>query len=136
MRAGSNCCVRRDRRQKMRVLNRPMPESLSKILEVMADQYPDHDLSFAAAAKAIHVSERHLRRLFETYTGTNFRVYLRRMRARAAETLLVTTAYDIKTIAWKVGYKDASHFSRDFRKIVGCTPSGYRSNATHLEKSA
>jgi AraC-like DNA-binding protein len=44
--------------------------------------------------------------------------------ARAAQ-LLTTTALPIKRISEQVGYPDALHFSRAFRKVNGQSPSDY-----------
>jgi branched-chain amino acid transport system substrate-binding protein len=48
------------------------------------------------------------------------------MRMKKAKTLLRDTNISISAIAQDVGYRDQSHFTRVFRKHVGCTPRHFR----------
>ena len=45
---------------------------------------------------------------------------------RRATNLLETTSLPIETIAVSVGYRDQFHFSKEFKKNVGFSPSEYR----------
>ena len=56
---------------------------------------------------------------------TTFIDYLAKVRIDRAKTLLATGASS-ESVAESVGFKDASYFSKKFKKLVGTTPAKYR----------
>jgi AraC-like DNA-binding protein len=83
----------------------------------------DANVSVVAARAGLSISS--LRRLFATQTGLPIGRYLRKLRMGKACLLLETSAHSIKEIAALIGYADASHFSRAFKKSIGATPMQY-----------
>ena len=59
-------------------------------------------------------------------TGTTFQALLDQTRAQLASQLLRDTRLPIARIASKVGYRDATVFTRAFRRWIGGTPRSYR----------
>lgn len=49
--------------------------------------------------------------------------FIRSYRLKQAKRLLETTAINVSEMAWKVGFKDLSHFSRSFQEEFGILPS-------------
>jgi AraC family transcriptional regulator len=47
-------------------------------------------------------------------------------RVKKAQRLLAQTDLPLANIAVAVGFADQSHFSRQFHRLVGTTPSGFR----------
>jgi AraC family transcriptional regulator len=47
-------------------------------------------------------------------------------RAERARSLLLGTKLSLSEIAFKVGYSDHSHFTREFRRTLGMRPSALR----------
>jgi AraC-like DNA-binding protein len=43
-----------------------------------------------------------------------------------ASTLLENTFMSVKEISHEVGFRDVSHFVRDFKKLFGTSPTSYR----------
>ena len=119
-------------------LDRPLTFSadersiLGQSLQSLHAKYADPALSLYSLGKEIGMSERHLGRLFRKCTGKTFRQYLREFRVDKAITLLLESEHDMKTIAGMVGYSDSSHFSRDFRDRMGCTPAEFRAKVATL----
>lgn len=99
---------------------------VQQIRDLIEREYADPDLSLKKLSKRVRLSERHLSRLFKSLTGKNVRHYLRDVRMAQAVTLLANADCDIKFVAAATGYKDCSHFGRDFRKWRGCTPGEFR----------
>lgn len=66
-------------------------------------------------------------RRFIKASGLRPSVYLQRLRVQKAREMLELTQKSIDEIAWLVGYKDASAFSKVFQKQIGITPGDYRS---------
>jgi transcriptional regulator GlxA family with amidase domain len=77
-------------------------------------------------ARRVATSPRQLQRVFAEVDGRGFRSYLRRIRMCRAAELLATTDLPVKEIAQRVGYRDASQFSKAFKRTRGVTPSEAR----------
>ena len=78
-------------------------------------------------AAAAHITSRYLYKLFRKELGRSPQQVLIEYRIKCAEYLLVSTRMQIGEIACNSGYTDIEQFSSAFRRIVGMTPSQYRS---------
>ena len=56
----------------------------------------------------------------------SYRDLLAQVRFTAATRLLKDKDSQVQEIAFKLGYQDASHFARAFRRTAGMSPSEYR----------
>jgi AraC-like DNA-binding protein len=65
-------------------------------------------------------------RAFHSAIGMTFRDYVLRYRIKKACELLLDHARPVTDIAFSVGFNDASHFARIFRRCVGVLPSEYQ----------
>jgi AraC-like DNA-binding protein len=75
-------------------------------------------------------STRSLQRLFAGYVGVSPKAVLARYRLQdAAATIDAGEGGDLAGLAASLGWFDQSHFSRDFRSVVGVTPSAYLARA-------
>lgn len=83
-------------------------------------------LSIAAVAKGVGSSTRQLQRLFAAEMGISPGEAYMTLRINRAATLITTSQMPLQTIAFEVGFANAGHFSRVFRTIRGCSPSGWR----------
>jgi len=85
-----------------------------------------HDASYSVSALAsfCKVSVRSLERLFLPAFGSTPRRWLNRLRMQRAIALL-RDGSNIKETAACLGYEDASHFSREFKKHYGFAPKRY-----------
>ena len=77
-------------------------------------------------AETAGLSLPHFQRLFKTHTGLSPITFLRNLRLEKACELLETTFYRIQQIGLEIGMPDDSHFTRDFKKKYGITPTEYR----------
>jgi AraC-like DNA-binding protein len=78
-------------------------------------------------ARALNVSTFHFCRKFKHATGLTFVEYLSRVRIEKAKILLHNKSLRITEIAYEVGFQSLTHFNRIFRKLVGHSPTEYRS---------
>ncbi|MCC3373980.1 AraC family transcriptional regulator [Cohnella sp. REN36] len=83
-------------------------------------------LKLGDVAAALHISERHLSRLFREQGDTSFVAFIRRERMQAAETLLKTTVSPIKEIAEHTGFQSLHYFTRVFADTFGMPPAEFR----------
>jgi AraC-like DNA-binding protein len=79
-------------------------------------------------ADHLGITERHLQRQFENQ-GTTFTAFLNDIRLAQAHAMLCDPDSDrlrIRSICFKTGFRDVSHFNRVFRARYGCTPAEVR----------
>ena len=77
-------------------------------------------------ARYLHTSPRQLQRAFKRTSGMTIKTYLARVRINRAVSLLLDGAEETKVIKELSGYKELSHFYKDFRRFTGKTPDEFR----------
>jgi AraC-like DNA-binding protein/ligand-binding sensor protein len=78
-------------------------------------------------ARALNMSPFHFCRTFKQFTGRTFVEYLSHVRVERAKILLRDRGLRVSEVAYEVGFQTLTHFNRTFRKLVGCSPTDYRS---------
>lgn len=97
---------------------------------VVAIEEDESIITVEDAAAAIGVSPRTAQRLTRRYVGLTPLALIHRRRLQQAAHLLSTKPdIAIADIAADLGYADQPHLVRDFRKVLGFTPGGYRRTA-------
>lgn len=79
-------------------------------------------------AAAHHISKRYLHMLFEDQSVSISR-YIQQLRLESCRAALADKSFaghSVSEIAYRYGFKDASHFSRTFKNEFGETPARYR----------
>ncbi len=71
------------------------------------------------------LSVRSLQRLFAAYVGLTPKAVLARYRLQDAAAAIDAGEGDLAGLAASLGWFDQAHFSRDFRSVVGISPSAY-----------
>ena len=84
-------------------------------------EYPDLD----TVADRLHLSSRTFKRKLREH-GTSFRHLVETTRRAESIRLLNTTTLSVSQIAERLGYADASSFSRAFHKWTSTTPGAFR----------
>jgi len=106
---------------------------LARLTQVMAEEKPylESSLTLGDLAAAVKVSPHHLSQVLNDAVGTSFHHYLAQHRIDEAKRLLAGPDRDrlrIEDIAERVGYSSKSSFNTAFRRLVGVTPSQYRTS--------
>lgn len=100
---------------------------VEQALSIIQAQFSNPDLSLAALADSLHVSNAYLSRGIKQRTGQTFSDYLTTLRIEQAKSLLSSPGtIMIYSIADQVGYSSQHYFSRIFKEYTGLTPSEYR----------
>lgn len=87
-------------------------------------------------ASAVGIGARTVQRLFAEYAGVSPAWVLRRYRLLdAAELVRGGEAVAWAEVAQRLGYADQSHLIRDFRAVVGQTPSAYAAEQVRLRSA-
>lgn len=75
--------------------------------------------------------------LFKSVYGESPRAYLSKLKLQKAQQLLLMPKLSIGEISTALGYQEASHFSRQFKRWCGQTPMQYRQTAKkHSQEQA
>lgn len=82
--------------------------------------------SLEALARHHHCSPYHLSRIFHQTAGMSLRRYVSRLRASLAADRLSSGALDLTSLALDLGFFDHSHFTNEFRREWGLSPSRFR----------
>lgn len=86
------------------------------------------EATIASASAAANISERSLRRRFQTNTGMSWEQFRRRARLLTAVERLTHSRDSIGRIANDLGYENQSAFAKAFRALLGMSPGEFRRN--------
>jgi transcriptional regulator GlxA family with amidase domain len=97
---------------------------------VIEARHDDPGLALADVARAVATSVRQLQRVFTEHAGGAFRDEVIAIRMQHAAALLQETDLPVAEVGRRVGYSQASHFAKAFRRHHGVPPSRLRRAAT------
>ena len=100
---------------------------LQAVLIVM-ERNIENMISIQGLASSVGLSRRQLERLFMEKANSSPALVYRRMRLERARHLLLQTKAPLIDIALEVGFENASHFARLFRKAYGQSPTDLRTS--------
>lgn len=85
-------------------------------------------LTLQGVADCCYVSQWHLSKLLNRYTGKSFYDILNSIRIQKAKELLSDPSLKIGEIGELVGYADTAHFARTFKKLEDMSANEYRNS--------
>jgi len=89
-------------------------------------EHQAEELRLGQVAQAVNTSAFYFCKIFKKFTKVNFTDYLARVRIEKAKHLLLNPNLRISEIAYEVGFQSLTHFNRVFKKILGQSPTDYR----------
>ncbi|WP_325200809.1 response regulator transcription factor [Oscillibacter sp.] len=95
-------------------------------MDYIGEHYNDPNIGIGAIAQHLGLSEGHLSHTFKKETDYTLLNYLTRYRIHKAMELLRDCRVKVYEVAEQVGYRDITHFSATFKKLVGTSPSEYQ----------
>lgn len=101
--------------------------SLPRVLSYINTNFKD-DLSLQHLARQFGYSISNLSEQFHKNTGLSFVEYINNIRINYAKRLLKDSNYSISYICYESGFHSMASFSRNFKNILGITPSQFRKN--------
>lgn len=99
---------------------------ISSAVEKIHSSFTDNELSVAELARMSGITEAYFRRLFNAKFGISPKEYINRLRIRYAKRLLESGDFSVNTVATLCGYREPCHFSREFKKHTGISPSKFK----------
>lgn len=83
-------------------------------------------MSIQEVAAMCNVSEAYFRRMFKAYSGMSPQAYRTSSKITRAKAYLKHGELSISEITEMLGFTDTAYFTKQFHKLVGCTPHEYR----------
>jgi AraC-like DNA-binding protein len=109
-------------------LDQPLPNDLGGMVRMQIENFLlQGTYQVDAISESLAMSKRSLQRLLAEQ-GLSYSQMLAEARQRLAVDWLETTDKPVGEIAFDLGYKDSSNFSRAFRREIGMTPQAFRGN--------
>lgn len=102
----------------------PPQQVVTQAMRWLELQY-DRPISIEQLSKSLGYHRTHLSKLFKQTVGLSPMQYLMQLRLERAKTLL-DSKWTVEQIASSVGFSDPLHFSKQFRRKYGLSPSAYR----------
>jgi AraC-like DNA-binding protein/ligand-binding sensor protein len=101
------------------------PPVILRAKEYIQDHQTEN-LRLGHVAQAVNTSTFYFCKMFKKVTGINFTDYLSRIRIEKSKNLLLNPNLRVSEIAFEVGFQSLTHFNRVFKKILGQSPTEYR----------
>jgi len=98
---------------------------VEEVIEAVEARLGDPGLTVSQIADAVALSRRQLTRRLKDTVGQTPAAFLRERRIERAKELLAKDPETIAEVAYAVGFRSPSSFSKTFREQVGHTPSEY-----------
>ena len=82
--------------------------------------------SLECLSELVNLSPSRLSYLFKLNTGVSLAQYFKSLKMQKAKELIGASCLSIKEVMVSVGIGDKSHFTKDFKKMFGLSPTQYR----------
>ncbi|WP_422082943.1 AraC family transcriptional regulator [Ulvibacterium sp.] len=107
------------------------PKSMYKVYEFIFNHF-NESISLKDVANVACMNPSAFSRLFKRLNRKTFKDYLNEIRIGYACKLISENEYNITRICYESGYNNISNFNRQFRRIMGKSPSQYRKQHMNL----
>jgi AraC-like DNA-binding protein len=98
----------------------------------LMEDFSNDAITLDELAKIAGVNRVKFQELFKKVYGNSFYVYYQKGRFDYAKKLISEQNYSLSEAAYAVGFKNLTHFSRQFEKLIGIKPIQLKSRNTHL----
>ncbi|HEX8529723.1 MAG TPA: response regulator, partial [Cytophagales bacterium] len=98
---------------------------LQKVVSTVEQYLSDQDFDVERLGQEVALSRTQLYRKLFALTGQAPSDFIRTLRLKRAAALLARKAGTVSEIAYQVGFREPSYFSRCFTQVYGCPPSQY-----------
>lgn len=106
-------------------LNKLDNEFLEKITTIIEDNLERETIDVAFIAERMNMSHSTLYRKVKALLGISINEFIRKVRIRKAESLLLTGKYTISEVSFMVGINSLTYFRQSFKDEFGAIPSEY-----------
>ena len=117
----------REKQQENTIFSENKKSTISKEIQTYFHEHFSEKISLEQIAKNLYLSPFYISKVFKEEIGETPINYLIKVRLENAKDLLLNRQnLSIKEISSIVGYEDAYHFSKSFKKYYGLSPAEYK----------
>ena len=98
----------------------------AEAIKYILENYSDPSFAVSDVAEAVGISQMHLRRLVKAKVNMSPVQYVTHLRIEKAKNILQTSNLMISEVASISGFTDQYYFSREFKSVVGISPTEYK----------
>ncbi|HCM22359.1 MAG TPA: hybrid sensor histidine kinase/response regulator, partial [Porphyromonadaceae bacterium] len=109
-----------------KIIHKEDYELMLHVTKIIADNIDNDELSVEFIAREIAISKMQLYRKIKEITDRTPMEYIRSVRLKHVEKLLITTNKTISEIMYMSGFNNKAYFHREFLKKYKITPKEYR----------
>jgi signal transduction histidine kinase/DNA-binding response OmpR family regulator len=95
---------------------------IGKVRAIIEANFADENFALPNLCRELNMSRSQLFRKLKALMDISPSDFIRNYRLQKAKTLLENTDLTVSEVAWQVGYKDPSHFSKSYQEMFGITP--------------
>ena len=99
---------------------------INKSIKYIENNCLKKDFSLQKAAEKSYISDTYFRKIFKREFGISPKQYVINRRIKYAASLIIAGYYTLQDISEMCGYNDYKHFSVEFKKVIGESPSKYK----------
>lgn len=106
----------------------------SKVIKVLLEYIDKHyfkEISLQDLSREVYLHPVYLSKVFKQEVGKNFVDYLTEVRIQKARIFLKDVSLKVNDVCSMVGYQSSKHFSKQFKRLTGVTPTEYRNSNTY-----
>lgn len=100
-------------------------EFLKKVTDIIIKNLDSEKIDVVFLADQMNMSHSSFYRKIKALTGMTANEFLRKIKIRNAEELLITGKYTISEVAYSVGMSSMAYFRQCFKEEFGISPSEY-----------
>jgi YesN/AraC family two-component response regulator len=101
---------------------------MMKVRQVMEANLQDDEFGISQLCRELSVSHAQLYKKIKSLSNMTISDYFKSLRLRKARDLLLSTDLNVTEVTFAAGFKNLSHFSREFTREFGKSPSEFRKN--------
>jgi signal transduction histidine kinase/DNA-binding response OmpR family regulator/ligand-binding sensor domain-containing protein len=98
---------------------------IGKAIALVEDNLSNEDFSVEELASGLSISRGYLYRKISKITGKSAIEFIRTIRMKRAQQLLVESQLQIAEVAYRLGYRSPKVFSKHFKSVFGVNPSEF-----------
>jgi len=99
---------------------------MGKVRQVLEANLEDEEFGVSGLCRELAVSRTQLYRKFKSISNKTLSDYFKILRLHKAKELLSTSELNVTEVSFSVGFKNLSHFSREFKSEFGKSPGEFR----------
>jgi len=100
-------------------------EFLKKVIHNIKENISEFEFGVDELAKEVGMSRTNFYKKVKDLTGLTVNEFIKNLKLKVAANLLLKSDYNVNEVAFQIGFKDASYFSRCFKETFGSLPKKF-----------